>query len=103
MNQNNTPMWQMPLIFLFRISRLFQENSWGLDSGRGCTPCECDSLGSVYSQCDQRTGQCTCRPGVEGQKCDQCAPGYYGFSINGCKRKQSKTSHHILNVVYVQH
>ncbi|XP_078319283.1 laminin subunit alpha-2-like isoform X3 [Crassostrea virginica] len=65
-----------------------QENSWGLDSGRGCTPCECDSLGSVYSQCDQRTGQCTCRPGVEGQKCDQCAPGYYGFSISGCKRCQ---------------
>ncbi|XP_048757989.2 laminin subunit alpha-2-like isoform X2 [Ostrea edulis] len=65
-----------------------KENFWGLATGNGCSPCECDRLGSVYLQCDQRTGQCTCKTGVDGQHCNQCRKGYYGFSISGCKRCQ---------------
>ncbi len=50
----------------------------------GCTPCLCDPLGSSSSECHPLTGQCTCRPGVTGLKCDQCLPGFTGLSSNGC-------------------
>ena len=29
-------------------------------------------------------GQCMCRPGVLGRTCDECLPGYFGFSGSGC-------------------
>ena len=41
-------------------------------------------MGSVSSLCDVRSGQCHCRSGVAGLKCDQCHPGFYGFSAAGC-------------------
>lgn len=41
-------------------------------------------MGSVSSLCDVRTGQCHCRSGVGSLKCDQCHPGFYGFSAAGC-------------------
>ena len=36
--------------------------------------------------CDSVSGQCFCRPGVQGLKCDQCKPLFYGFSDEGCKK-----------------
>lgn len=30
---------------------------WGLNSGQGCTPCDC-GLASESTQCDDTTGQC---------------------------------------------
>ncbi|KAG7265988.1 hypothetical protein CRUP_012648 [Coryphaenoides rupestris] len=47
--------------------------------------CRCDPQGSVSSLCDVRGGQCRCRPNVIGRRCDQCAPGTYGFGPSGCK------------------
>ena len=39
------------------------------------------------SNCDEVTGKCTCPPHVIGDKCDQCAPGTFGFDpIIGCQR-----------------
>ena len=64
---------------------LLQPYYWGLSSGTGCKPCMCDPVGSEVKQCDLISGQCQCRPGVIGEQCDQCAPGYYGFTISGCK------------------
>ncbi|KAH9637667.1 hypothetical protein HF086_009335 [Spodoptera exigua] len=47
--------------------------------GAGCPAvCGCHRLGSVNEQCDEE-GQCACRPGVGGQKCDRCEPGYWGL------------------------
>ncbi|XP_031421826.1 laminin subunit beta-2 isoform X1 [Clupea harengus] len=51
----------------------------------GALPCQCDLQGSVNFECDSRGGQCRCRPNVIGRRCDQCAPGTYGFGPSGCK------------------
>uniref|UniRef100_A0A8C6P953 Laminin subunit beta-2 n=1 Tax=Nothobranchius furzeri TaxID=105023 RepID=A0A8C6P953_NOTFU len=50
----------------------------------GALSCNCDPQGSISSICDVRGGQCRCRPNVIGRRCDQCAPGTYGFGPSGC-------------------
>lgn len=42
-------------------------------------------MGAVGEGCDLITGQCECKIGVIGLKCDQCAPNHWGLSDNGCK------------------
>uniref|UniRef100_UPI00358F08DF basement membrane-specific heparan sulfate proteoglycan core protein isoform X2 n=1 Tax=Myxine glutinosa TaxID=7769 RepID=UPI00358F08DF len=45
----------------------------------------CDSSGSLYPQAI--SGQCICKPGVVGARCDECSPGYFHLSAanpNGC-------------------
>ncbi len=42
------------------------------------TACDCNPLGSSSQQCDRRTGQCPCLPGMAGLKCDRCARGTTG-------------------------
>ncbi|XP_068093303.1 laminin subunit alpha-1 [Hyperolius riggenbachi] len=53
-----------------------------------CRPCECDPFGSVTPVCvvddkharpDAPPGQCHCKVGYIGEKCDQCAFGYKGY------------------------
>ena len=52
------------------------------------TACGCDVVGSVPgSQCKAYGGQCDCQPGVGGRTCDSCDNGFYGFSSEGCRRK----------------
>lgn len=53
--------------------------------------CGCNRLGSISDRCDD-SGQCVCRPGVGGLKCDRCEPGYWGLprigsGHSGCIRK----------------
>uniref|UniRef100_A0A8C6TM85 Laminin, beta 2 (laminin S) n=1 Tax=Neogobius melanostomus TaxID=47308 RepID=A0A8C6TM85_9GOBI len=50
----------------------------------GALACQCDPQGALSSLCDVRGGQCHCRQNVMGRRCDQCAPGTYGFGPNGC-------------------
>ncbi|XP_004673900.1 PREDICTED: laminin subunit alpha-2 isoform X2 [Condylura cristata] len=57
--------------------------TFGLQSGRGCAPCNCNSFGSKSFDCDEN-GQCWCQPGVTGKKCDRCAHGYFNFQEGGC-------------------
>lgn len=47
------------------------------------TACECNKLGSVRSDCEQMTGRCVCKHGVQGPKCDECPPGRL-LTIHGC-------------------
>ena len=58
-------------------------NSWGHKGIKGCTPCYCDSGGSEKSQCDFYTGECLCRKGFRGSRCDSCDHGFYNFPF--CK------------------
>ncbi|XP_046574379.1 LOW QUALITY PROTEIN: laminin-like protein epi-1 [Haliotis rubra] len=48
----------------------------GNDSN-GCTPCGCDVGGASSTTCNKVTGQCFCRPNVQGRKCDSVAPGFF--------------------------
>nr|XP_033792815.1 laminin subunit alpha-2 isoform X4 [Geotrypetes seraphini] len=57
--------------------------TFGLQSSRGCVPCNCNSFGSKSFDCDE-SGQCLCQPGVMGKKCDRCAHGYFRFEEGGC-------------------
>ncbi|XP_077787491.1 agrin isoform X2 [Podarcis muralis] len=57
----------------------------------GCpSTCHCNPYGSYGGSCDPATGQCSCKPGVGGLKCDRCEPGFWNFrgivtdSKSGC-------------------
>ncbi|KAM4737420.1 agrin isoform 3-T3 [Anableps anableps] len=57
----------------------------------GCpSTCQCNVHGSYKGTCDPTTGQCSCKPGVGGQKCDRCEPGFWNFraivteGMSGC-------------------
>ncbi|NXX75046.1 LAMC2 protein, partial [Urocolius indicus] len=56
--------------------------------GLCCLPCRCHPHGSFSPQCDSN-GQCSCKPGVMGKKCDQCQPGFEALSEAGCWSGQS--------------
>ena len=65
-------------------------------NGAGCPSlCNCNRLGSVSDTCNPETGQCECKPGVGGLKCDRCMPGYWGLpkiseGHPGCIRKDDR-------------
>ncbi|VDQ02072.1 unnamed protein product, partial [Trichobilharzia regenti] len=44
--------------------------------------CECDRAGSTSDVCDALTGQCPCRSGITGLRCDRCDRGTEGVLPN---------------------
>ncbi|KAL0901465.1 hypothetical protein ABMA27_006716 [Loxostege sticticalis] len=66
---------------------------WGLPrigtGHTGCIPCGCSAFGSVREDCEQMTGRCVCRAGVQGQKCTVCADHRRRLGPNGCSDPES--------------
>ncbi|XP_055337185.1 laminin subunit alpha-1-like [Paramacrobiotus metropolitanus] len=48
-----------------------------------CRACDCSPIGSEQTECDKYSGQCQCKPGYEGRKCDRCGRGF-GRITEGC-------------------
>ncbi|KAG8193219.1 hypothetical protein JTE90_005566 [Oedothorax gibbosus] len=52
---------------------------WGLHKittgNSGCLHCNCDPYGSIRDDCEQTTGRCVCKHGIQGMKCDICPSG----------------------------
>ena len=59
----------------------FADLHWGDPTKDACQRCQCDEYGAESQQCDRRTGQCICRPGSGGTKCDRCAKGFYEIKV----------------------
>ncbi|ESO08774.1 hypothetical protein HELRODRAFT_74310, partial [Helobdella robusta] len=47
-----------------------------IESAFACIKCDCHVIGSRDPICDHVTGQCTCKTGVGGLRCDVCLEGY---------------------------
>lgn len=58
-------------------------NYYPMDNLQGCAPCNCSLQGSTDMQCDD-FGVCSCKETIAGEKCDQCQPGFYQFTSDGC-------------------
>lgn len=54
-----------------------------------CKACSCHPQGSMslpdVPLCDPSNGNCICKPGVGGSRCDRCLVGYWGFHDYGCR------------------
>ena len=56
------------------------EGEWG---SLKCHPCLCSKIGSLSKACHRGSGQCTCKEGHSGHKCDICP------QVNICQKKPS--------------
>ncbi|KAG9346370.1 hypothetical protein JZ751_006681 [Albula glossodonta] len=67
-----------------------RDHSKPMTHRKACRPCQCHPMGAVGRWCNQTSGQCLCRDGVTGVRCNRCAPGYQqGRSpIRPCLRQQ---------------
>lgn len=57
-------------------------------TGGSCTPCKCYHAGSMNNECEEKTGQCNCRPGSTGRDCSQCTEPRHVFIEDVCSCKQ---------------
>ncbi|XP_035729977.1 laminin subunit alpha-like isoform X2 [Vespa mandarinia] len=64
---------------------------WNLQphNTEGCEECQCNIPGVIGSigECDVKTGQCICKPGVTDRSCTRCIDGTYNLQENnlfGC-------------------
>ncbi|EDQ92229.1 uncharacterized protein MONBRDRAFT_6041 [Monosiga brevicollis MX1] len=60
------------------LSGFFRPEGVSRHAPTPCSACNCVRAGAS----NQETGQCTCREGMTGQHCDQCATGYTPVSTN---------------------
>ncbi|XP_014485447.1 PREDICTED: laminin subunit alpha isoform X2 [Dinoponera quadriceps] len=55
----------------------------------GCEKCQCNPSGVIggIGECDTKTGQCICKPGVTDRECSRCVDGTYNLeesNVFGC-------------------
>ncbi|KAJ8320450.1 hypothetical protein KUTeg_002037 [Tegillarca granosa] len=53
------------------------------EDAQNIAKCRCHHLGSTRNDCEQMEGNCNCKPGVIGRKCDTCLDGTY-IDETGC-------------------
>ena len=71
---------------LCKLYNIFlQENHFQPSDTDYCFDCECYATGSYGNQCDPITGQCRCRSGVIGRRCDSCPNPYAEVTLRGCE------------------
>lgn len=65
---------------------------WNLNitNNLGCDECDCFADGTIgtLDTCNTKTGQCHCKPSVEGRSCNECKDGTFdliGGNLFGCK------------------
>ncbi|CAF1102291.1 unnamed protein product [Rotaria sp. Silwood1] len=65
-----------------------------------CVACNCHPVGSRGKVCNQTTGQCPCKDGVTGLRCDRCMKGYQQTKspISPCIRKLDLQSSNLYNI-----
>ncbi|XP_063686656.1 laminin subunit gamma-1-like isoform X2 [Bolinopsis microptera] len=52
----------------------------------GTVRCNCDRDGAYEpDRCELEGGQCSCKPNVQGLKCDECKPSFFNLGPNGCE------------------
>ncbi|XP_062541557.1 protocadherin-like wing polarity protein stan [Armigeres subalbatus] len=61
-----------------------RENHYQMENDTSCLPCECYAVGSYGKSCTN-SGQCECREGVIGRRCDSCSNPYAEVTLNGCE------------------
>jgi laminin beta 1 len=60
------------------INSILKPGYFGLsDDPDGCKPCDCSPGGSFDMNCDVHTGQCKCKPNMDGRTCDKPVNGYF--------------------------
>ncbi|EMP25868.1 Cadherin EGF LAG seven-pass G-type receptor 2 [Chelonia mydas] len=62
-----------------------QENHYCPLASDSCLLCDCYPTGSLARLCDPETGQCQCKPGVIGRRCDRCDNPFAEVTANGCE------------------
>ena len=67
-----------------RVCDKCKDGFFGLDAdnGLGCSQCQCDPGGTDVPAgedaiCDKDSGQCTCKPGMEGRRCNEVMRTFY--------------------------
>ncbi|XP_055907050.1 laminin subunit alpha-2 isoform X2 [Eupeodes corollae] len=50
-----------------------------------CRSCDCNLDGIALDECNSETGQCHCKPGVTGRKCDVCVAERHFLEDRRCK------------------
>ncbi|KAI3380176.1 hypothetical protein SNEBB_007236 [Seison nebaliae] len=72
----------------------YRDAALSLTDANICQACECHAIGSKSPICDTSNGQCPCKVGVTGRKCNMCKPGYKQTtsSDNPCKKTEEKNN-----------
>ena len=61
----------------------FYGNTEGINGK--CHDCDCDPDGIVSNECDELTGQCNCKAGISGRRCDKCDQSRHILVDKECK------------------
>ncbi|KAM6223614.1 netrin-5 [Rhynchocyon petersi] len=54
----------------------WRDPSEPITSRKACRACQCHPVGATGGICNQTSGQCSCKLGVTGIRCNRCGPGY---------------------------